>query len=349
MMRSRFLQFNVISPGLYTTVQDNGRRGFQNFGIPITGVLDSFSAQIANFLVGNDRGCAVLELTVLGPHLLAMNDAYVAITGADLEITLNNNKVSTWSAFRVRPGDRLEIGQVKSGCRGYLAITGGIQTERVMGSQSCYVGGRFGGIDGRPLKAGDKIARGPGEFFEQPRNLPEELIPAYSKEIVLRAIPGPQDDYFDRGLGTFFSSEFVVTPDANRIGYRLAGPVIKQKERMPTSIISESSLPGGVQIPPNGQPIILLGEQTVGGYSKIATVISADLDRIGQAMPDSRIRFEKVDLEMAYSIKKDKAEEMERTKKIIDLVAIVKHGRNKNPIYEYDQTLELFKELYPEC
>lgn len=349
MIRPNLSQFNVITPGLFSTVQDNGRYGFQNFGIPITGMLDSFSGQIANFLVGNEESCAVLEMTVLGPHLLVVSDAYVALTGGNIEATLNKTRVSNWKAFRVRPGDLLEIGRVTSGCRGYLAVTGGIQVESVMGSRSCYVGGKIGGTSGRPLKVGDKMFRGSSEFLKQPRSLPEGLIPTHPDKIVLRAIPGPQDDYFDEGLERFFNSEFTVTQDANRIGYRLEGPTIRQKEDLPASIISEASLPGGVQIPPNGQPIILLGEQTVGGYSKIATVISTDLDLVGQALPGNRIRFEKVDLETAYRIKKEKFEEVKRIKKIIDLVAMVKNSRSKKPVYEHDETLERFRELYPGC
>ena len=348
-MRSSLLQFSVISPGLFTTVQDSGRFGYQKFGVPVTGVLDCFAARIANFLVGNDSSCALLEVTVGGPSLFVVNDAFVAVTGADLEITLQVNSIPTWEAFRVRPGDILEIGAVRSGCRGYLAVTGGIAVPSVMGSRSCYLGGKLGGFDGRALQAGDKIQRGPGVFLEQPRKFPGDLIPRLPSEIVLRAIPGPQDDYFDADLEKFFNATFVVSPDANRMGYRLDGPKIRQKEGMPASIISESSFPGGVQIPPNGLPIILLGEQTVGGYAKIATVISSDLDRVGQASPGDTIRFHRVDLKTAHAIRKEKSEALEKIERLIDLAAQLRQWQQNNQGSEEDEALDLFKELYPEC
>lgn len=344
-----YLQFKVLSPGLFTTVQDMGRYGYQKFGVPITGALDAFAAQMANFLVGNEDNSAVLEFTMAGPRLLVMTDAFVAITGAEMEITQNSTPISAWTAFRVQPGDILEIGQAQSGCRGYLAVTGGIEVPPLMKSRSCYVGGKIGGLEGRPLDVGDKLPRGIGRFLEQPKKLPQELVPQFHNEIVLRAIPGPQDDYFAEDLEKFFNSEFTVSPEANRMGYRLDGPVIRQKEGMPTSIISESSLPGGIQIPPNGLPIILLVEQTVGGYTKIATVISSDLHLVAQASPGDRIRFEKVDLQTAYSIKKEQLHNLEKIKKVIDLIGQVKQSRRKNPVYTQDNTIALFKELYPGC
>lgn len=352
-MRSSLLQFSVISPGLFTTVQDSGRYGYQKFGIPVTGVLDRFAARIANFLVGNDSSCALLEITVGGPRLTVLNDAFVAITGAALEIRLNGNSIPGWAAFRVRPGDLLDIGGVKSGCRGYLAVTGGIAVPLVMGSRSCYLGGKLGGFDGRALQAGDKIQRGNGVFLEQPRKLPRDLVPRPPSEIVLRAIPGPQDDHFGADLEKFFKAKFVVSPDANRIGYRLDGPIIRQKEDMPASIISESSFAGGVQIPPNGLPIILLAEQTVGGYAKIATVISSDMDRLGQASPGDSIRFQSVDLKKAHAIIKEKIEAIEKIERIIDLTAQLQqwqHNNQKDAEDETeDETLGRFKDLYPEC
>lgn len=349
MMRSEFLQFNVLTPGLYTTVQDNGRYGYQKYGIPVSGVLDSFSARIANALVGNDSNCALLEITVFGPTLRVMNDAYIAVTGADVEVLLNKKKNDTWKAFRVRPGDLVEIGQARSRCRAYLAVTGGIQVAPVMGSMSCCAGGGFGGTDGRPLQEGDKIMRGSGRFLQRSLQLPVELLPNFGSEIVLRAIAGPQDDYFDEGVATFFSAEFVVSQDSNRIGCRLEGPPVRRKEGMPTSIISEPSMAGGIQITPNGQPIILLREQTIGGYAKIATVISADLDLIGQASPGTRIRFEKVGLETAYHVLKEKAKVVERILTIIELMAQVSPRLWDIPEYVHDEPVELFRQLYPGC
>ncbi len=318
------------------------------FGVPITGVLDTFSAEIANFLVGNDANAAVLEFTVTGPKLRIMDDAYIAVTGAQMAVRLNGQEMTAWSAFRVRAGDKLEIGQARSGCRGYLAVTGGIAVPLVMGSRSCYVGAKIGGHKGRPLLTGDTLARGLGCLLQEPRKIPDELLPDFPSNIVLRAIPGPQDDYFEEGLKIFFTSEYRVSLDANRMGYRLEGPVIKQKTGMPGSIISESSFAGGIQIPPNGQPIILLVEQTVGGYTKIATVISSDLNLVAQASPGDRIRFEQVDLETAYAVKKKQVQLTADIKNIVELIGRVKNAGNKNN-GNRDNTLNRYRELYPEC
>lgn len=340
--------FKVISPGLFTTVQDMGRYGYQRFGVPINGVMDSFAARLANLLVGNGEEAAVLECTVVGPTFIVLDQADVAVTGADMEVTVNGATVSNWASFRVKTGDVLAIGQARSGCRGYLAVTGGIEVPKVMGSRSCYVGAGIGGLHGRALQKEDRLAKGVGPLLAAPRRLPRELVPEYSDRIVLRAIPGPQDDYFDEGLETFFNAEFQVSHEANRMGYRLTGPAIRQKPDKPTSIISESSVPGGVQIPPNGQPIILLAEQTVGGYTKIATVISGDLDYIGQAIPGDTIRFQRIDLDGAYELKRKRQQLIERIKTLMELTDEVR-VLQRQCAADYEDGLAEFIELYPEC
>ncbi|MFO7708124.1 MAG: biotin-dependent carboxyltransferase family protein [Desulfobacterales bacterium] len=293
--------FRILKPGPYTTVQDAGRYGFQQFGIPPTGVLDQFAYRAANMLLDNPENAAVLEATVIGPQLEVLSETDLAVTGAEAPITLNNQPRKGWGTFRARPGDILNIGPVKSGCRCYIGATGGLDVPLVMGSRSCYVAAGIGGHEGRLLAKGDLLQRTEGRLLPEMRQVPDQAIPTYAPEITLRAVPGPQDDFFDEGLELFYRSDFTVSINANRMGYRLEGPRIAQKDGMPKSIISEPSLPGGVQIPPDGQPIILLVEQTVGGYTKIATVISADLPRVAQAKPGDRIRFAKVDLAEAYA------------------------------------------------
>ncbi len=295
--------FLVQAPGSYTTVQDNGRFGYQKMGIPVSGVLDSFAGSVANLLVGNPEESAVLEITVTGPRLTFLRNIDVALAGAEMGATLNNQPLNCWESFRVSPGDILKMQQVKIGCRAYLAVSGGIDVPKVMGSRSTYMVGKLGGYQGRPLKKGDILRCCGGTLLDVPRRLPSALIPRYSSEIVLRAIPGPQDDFFhEEELATFFQSEFTISTNANRMGYRLQGPSIRQKENMPASIISDPSISGSVQIPADGQPIILLGEQTMGGYTKIATVISTDIPKVAQTIPGNVIRFEKVTLETAYSL-----------------------------------------------
>ena len=298
-------QFSVIKPGPFTTVQDEGRYGYQKFGVPVTGVLDSFAAKVANILVGNCEDLAVLEFTFLGSEMKVLKNADLSVTGSKMPVKVNGAEFPMWSSFKVKTGDVITIGQAQKGCRGYLAVTGGIEVPVVMDSRSCYVGAKIGGLHGRHLIAGDVLMRGSGELLNRQRKLPVELIPEYPSEIVIRAIAGPQDDYFDEGLEFFFNSFYTVSPQANRMGYRLQGPIIEPGEGLPKSIISEPSLPGGVQVPEDGQPIILLVEQTVGGYSKIATVISSDISKIAQAVPGDRIRFKRIDLQTAYQIKAD--------------------------------------------
>jgi len=293
--------FNVVEPGAYTTVQDRGRYGFQQFGVPPCGSLDSFAADMANLLVGNLKNEALLEFTFSGGLLEVLCPGDIAIAGADMEATINDRPVDNWCSCPVLPGDRIRLNQVKTGCRAYLAVTGGIDVPLVMGSRSCYTGAKFGGFEGRPLAAGDLLDRGGGTPLARPRAMPGEYVPRYGSDIVLRAIPGPQDDFFDQGMETFFTSRFTVSNRANRMGYRLQGDPVRQKPGMPKSIISEPSLPGGVQIPEDGQPIILLAEQTVGGYTKIATVISADIPKIAQAKPGERIAFQRVSLDQAHA------------------------------------------------
>ena len=302
---------SILTPGGYTTVQDEGRYGYQQMGIPVSGVLDAFAFHCANLLVANPRNSAVMEITVMGPRLDILAPADLAVTGADIKMTLNDQPIETWTSFSVKPGDILDVQQVKSGCRAYLAVSGGIDVPQVMGSRSTYVGANIGGYQGRLLKAGDIIKCGQGRRLADRRQIPADLIPAYPPEITIRAIPGPQDDFFQEGLEVIFQSDFMVSTKADRMGYRLQGPKIKIREGMPKSIISEPTMPGGVQIPADEQPIILMVEQTVGGYTKIVTVISVDLPKVAQATPGDTIRFEKVSLETAHALYQEQQKKLQ--------------------------------------
>lgn len=304
--------FALRVPGSYTTVQDGGRYGYQQFGIPQAGALDSFSYRVANFLVGNPDGAAVLETTFQGPQMEILGEADLAVTGADAPITVNNVPVPVWCSFRVKAGDIVKMGPVRSGCRNYIAVTGGIDVPVVMGSRSCYVGGKIGGYGGRIQAKGDVLSRGEGRLLDRPRCLPQNLVPVCPSEVVLRAVPGPQTDYFDRGLDVFFQSKFSVSTLANRMGYRLEGPLVVQKEGVGKTIITEPNLPGSVQVTPDGQAIILLVEQTVGGYTKIATVISSDISRVAQTKAGDLVRFEETSLEKAHAIYRERQELLAR-------------------------------------
>jgi biotin-dependent carboxylase-like uncharacterized protein len=292
--------FRVHTPGPYSTLQDRGRFNYQHMGVPVSGALDLFAHTVANCLVGNDADSAALEITFFGPELEVLETADIAVTGAAMALTINGVSMPQWETLRVEPGDHVDLGQAASGCRAYLAVTGGFDVPRVMGSRATFVSGAIGGVAGRPLQAGDMLSRGPGRLLEVQRRLPWQ--PIYGAEIHLRAVPGPQDDCFPTALETFFSEAFTVTDKANRMGYRLQGPVLERHPEAPKSIISEPSVHGNVQVPPDGQPIILMVEQTIGGYTKIATVVTADLFKIAQARPGDRVRFHPVTLEEAHRL-----------------------------------------------
>jgi biotin-dependent carboxylase-like uncharacterized protein len=194
----------------------------------------------------------------------------------------------------------VDAGIPESGCRSYLAVGGGIDVPPVMGSRATYLGGRIGGLQGRALQAGDILRRGPAPLQAAPRRLP--WVPRYGSEVLLRAVPGPQDGYFRSALETFFECPFTVSAQANRMGYRLDGPALVREPGAPASIVSEPIVPGNVQVPANGQAIILLNEQTLGGYAKIATVITPDLSKVAQAKPGDTIRFAPVTVAEAGTI-----------------------------------------------
>jgi biotin-dependent carboxylase-like uncharacterized protein len=264
---------------------------------------------MANALVGNIHSEAVLEVTVFGPSLKVSGEGAVAITGGDLSPFLNDSPLPMWESVAVCPGDTVRFKRVKSGCRAYIAVAGGIDVPIIMGSRSTYVAGKIGGIDGRPLAAGDRLNKGEGDGKVGIR-VPSDLVPVYSNDIEIRAILGPQDDYFSKNVERFFTSTFTVSTKADRMAYRLEGEAIRHREGVVKSIISEPSVPGGVQIPPDGRPIILLVEQTVGGYTKIATVISPDIGKVGQAKPGDRIRFQRVELKEAHEVLKKEEEKI---------------------------------------
>ncbi len=292
--------FHTHVPGPFTTIQDKGRFEWVHMGVPISGAMDDFAYTCANLLVGNRKDLPALEITLSGPELEVLDTADIAVTGADMALTVNGKPAPRWRTIRVLKGDRIAAGMAESGCRAYLAVTGGIRVPKVMGSCSTYAGASIGGLDGRALREGDVVARGEGKLLDTPRRMP--WFPLYSPEIHVRVIPGPQDDCFSKFMDRFFESKFTVTDRANRMGYRLEGPVIKRDAGAPSSIISEASFPGNIQVPPDGQPIILMVEQTIGGYTKIATVITPDLFRVAQAKPGDRIRFHRIGLEAAGEI-----------------------------------------------
>jgi biotin-dependent carboxylase-like uncharacterized protein len=290
----------ILSPGASTTIQDLGRFHAYHLGVPASGALDDYAHRVANWLVGNVADCATLEMAMIGACVEILGEADIAVTGARMNLRINDEPARQWTSLRVRPGDRLELGFAKNGCRSFLAVSGGIDVPEVLGSRSTYVGGKIGGFMGRALVGGDILARGDGLPLACPRSL--SWMPLYPETLALRAIAGPHDQFFRQAQERFFASTFRVTSQCNRMGCRLNGPPVERDPEAPASIVSEPVVPGNIQVPADGQPIILLKEQTIGGYTCIATVVTADLWRIAQVKPGDTVTFAPVSLEDAHRI-----------------------------------------------
>lgn len=294
----------ILSPGILTTVQDIGRFGFGRYGVAPSGALDSFSLRAGNILVGNQETEACLEVTLFGLKLGIITDTVIAITGADFNPYINDDKpLKMWRTHLLKMGDTVSFRGLKNGCRSYLSVQGGISVPAVMKSKSTNLSSSFGGLEGRPLEKGDIICSGGkgGNMTYKERSFPVEWVPQYGKEWTLRIIFGPQDEQFSENIrGVFITSVYNVSPKADRTGIRLTGPIVERMPETGESIISEGVVSGAIQIPGDGQPIILLGETVTGGYRKIATVISADLPLLGQLKPGDKVRFKQVALDEAY-------------------------------------------------
>lgn len=299
------LSFEVLRPGLLTTVQDRGRSGYQKFGVPVSGAVDAIALRVANVLVGNPQGAAALEMTALGPELRFAADAVMALTGAEVEASLDGGPVLSYQSFLVRAGQVLDVRSCTRGLRAYLAVAGGIDAPVLLGSRSTCLVARFGGFLGRALLAGDVLRVGspPGPLQDLAgRQVPEEWRPRHGLPVTARVVLGPQEDAFtEEGRRTFLESEYRVTPYADRMGYRLDGPGIAHRNS--ADIISDWIPLGGVQVPGDGKPIILLADrQTTGGYPKIATVVGPDIGRVAQLRPGDALSFRAVSVAQAQRI-----------------------------------------------
>ena len=296
------MSITVLDPGLLTTVQDMGRVGYQQFGIPVSGAIDPRSAAIANILAGNAQEEAVLECTLMGPRLAFDCGNTIAITGGDLTPVLDGKSVPMYQAIYVQKGQILHFLAPKTGCRAYIAFMGGLNIPEVMGSRSTYLRGKLGGLEGRKLQKGDVIGFQKAGILQdmEVRVLTPEFVP--QQVYTLRVIPGPQDsDFLPDGIQTFFTQTYSVTHDFDRMGCRLDGPAIRHIKD--GNIISDGIAFGAVQVPSEGKPIIMLADrQTVGGYTKIATVITADFRILAQLKAGDKVRFQPVSVQNAQSI-----------------------------------------------
>lgn len=292
-------EIKIIDAGLLSTVQDLGRYGFQRYGVSVSGVMDEYSARAANFLVGNDKNSAVIESTMKGPAIEFQSPGIFAVTGADTKITLNGKEIDLWKSHKVQKGDQLKFDFCRKGVRNYIAFGGGIDVPVVMNSRATNLKGGFGGFKGRKLQAGDMIPLGESTLNISERKIMKNVIPDYPKSIEVGVLLGQQEDQFKaEGVETFFASEYVVSQENDRMGIRLTGGEIAHKEG--ADIISDGITFGAIQIPGNGNPIIMMADrQTTGGYTKIGNVITADLSKLAQVTAGTKVRFKRVELEEA--------------------------------------------------
>lgn len=328
--------FRVISPGLFTTIQDLGRFGFEHQGVPTSGAMDEFAFRISNILLGNPENTPALEITMLGPQLEALNDTCISVTGAEIPVYLNGNLVHGWAVIPVRKGDMISFGQLKSGCRAYLAVKGGFEGDFKMGSYSTYTRGNIGGYMGRRLLKDDILKAKETNTKCKFVKVRDEYIPKYPSSLEIRVILGPQDDYFEKEkIDKFLNSEYTISKDSDRMGFRLEGPEIKAKKH---DIITDGLIPGAIQIPANGKPIVMHKDaQTTGGYAKIATCISADLSLLSQLKPGDRVKFKAVTIEEAHKIL---AEMEEKIRIIRETAVVLKYFNVKVNNIEYFSILE---------
>lgn len=296
------MSIKVLTSGALTTVQDGGRIGFMQYGIGRAGAMDMAAYRAANYLVGNDDGEAVLEATFMGPSLEFGTDAVIALTGADMGAMLDGKKVPLYEQIAISAGQKLVMAYSAVGCRGYLAVAGGIDVPKVMGSRATDLKCRIGGLNGRALKRDDILPIG------IPSHSKEEIMErmtvkaTYADDVVVRVVEGPQADSFTaKGKETFYSQEYTLTPESDRMGMRFAGTPVETVKG--SDIVSDGITFGSVQIPSGGCPIILMADhQTTGGYAKLATVASADLPLLAQLKPGAKVRFKRISIEEAEEL-----------------------------------------------
>ncbi|KKB37500.1 biotin-dependent carboxyltransferase family protein [Bacillus thermotolerans] len=326
------MSIRVNRPGLLASIQDLGRYGFQKYGVIVSGAMDAVSLRLANLLVGNEEGEAALEVTLMGTSLVLEEDALISITGGDLSAVIDGEAVPMWKPVYVKKGSVLQFKGCQSGCRAYVSVSGGFAVPEVMNSKSTYLRGEIGGYEGRALQAGDRLRL---------NEMPERAIPLFQqlkrigrsrsytatnwsinsarficlkKPSTVRVMRGAEFDRFNQLSQTqFFEQDFQITPKSDRMGYRMSGPGLELKE--PFELVSEAVSHGTIQVPQDGNPIILLADrQTTGGYPRIAQVATVDLPIIAQLKPGEKIRFKEITLEEAEQLYLEQEEWIQEVK-----------------------------------
>ncbi|MHA4854572.1 5-oxoprolinase subunit C family protein [Rhodococcus sp. MSC1_016] len=308
----------VVEPGLATTVQDLGRNGAYNVGIPPSGALDQVSAKLANLLVGNPVQAAVLEAPYMGPKLTFSGPTTVAVTGGTAQVLLNGQEISAWEAVRVEDGDVLSFGFISGGARLYIAVAGGFDVPAVLGSRSTYALGALGGFEGRKLEAGDRLPLGDSASSFVPRSVPVDARPTWSRNVELRVVLGLYDYRLtEDAVEALLSADWSLTPVADRTGFRYAGPKLDFMPRVqpfgagsdPSNIVDAGYPIGSIQVPSGSEPIILHRDAVSGGgYAMVGTVISVDMGLVGQSSPGTVTRLRAVSLDDALDARRQARE-----------------------------------------
>ena len=320
------MAIRVRQPGLLTTVQDTGRFGEYAIGMPPSGAMDVFSYQVGNYLVGNEEGAAGLEITYFGPELEFTEDAVIAVTGAEMPPKINGEEAATWEVLRVNSGDVLSFDYLKNGARSYLAVAGGIDVPVFLHSRSTYTLIGLGGHEGRALQEGDELEIGEAGDSDGRVGMAvaQEQIPSYSSETELRVIIGLASYRLtEESMEEFLNTEWTVTPDADRVGYRYKGGELGFGEREQpagagadqANVVDFGYPVGSIQVPGGVEPIVLMNDAvTGGGYATIGTVISVDRDKLAQTKTNDKTRFRSVDLDEALKAREERRQQMEEIK-----------------------------------
>jgi biotin-dependent carboxylase-like uncharacterized protein len=318
------MAFEILESGLSTTVQDQGRIGYYRYGIPQGGSMDQYSASLGNRLVGNTPAEAVLECTYIGPKIVTVTAAVIAVTGAPVDVLVNGIPVPQFERIELGAGDELRFGVIQGGTKYFIAVHGGIDVPEVLGSRSTYPIGAIGGVNGRALAAGDIVPVGVGVENGLPllERITEDDRPVFSRVVKVRVMLGLYDhNLSENGLDSLLNSEWTLTPVADRMGLRYSGPGVQWKEREqpfgagqdPSNIVDAGYAVGSIQIPGGTQPIILHRDAVSGGgYAMVATVISADMDLVARCAPGTKTRFVPVTMEQALEARSENAARITR-------------------------------------
>jgi len=310
----------ILKPGFLSTIQDLGRYGYQKYGVVVGGAMDQVSHRLANLLVGNDENKPAIEITLMGPELQFEQDSLIAICGGSLSPTIDQTPIPNWKPILVKKGSLLKFGQVQKGCRAYLAVAGGFSIPAIMGSKSTYLRAHIGGFQGRPLRAGDQLLLDrPREntlkvikdlqkktnnrpFIKMNWSISPECIPNFNVNPVVRIMKGCQYDLFTKNAKyQLFHEPFTITVQSDRMGYRLQGPVLALER--PKEMTSEAVTFGTIQVPADGNPIILMADhQTTGGYPTIGQIATVDLPVVAQTKPGDFLQFKEITHEAAQKL-----------------------------------------------